>query len=167
MPSHFRPSTTTDALVKCRCFSDVHPFRALLKWQDPKLFYELPFNPQCCGFNHVFIFPNFEHRNDFEHTLTVVKQTYFWEIPIFLHFSQVFEMFEADSSLRRPPVGPNEVRCDSVLGAGRGGSGGKCQGVKQHRWARENQGVLSIWNHFIGSASNTMVDICAKMGGLP
>lgn len=32
---------------------------------------------------------------------------------------EVFEMFEADSSLRRPPVGPNEVRCDSVLGVPR------------------------------------------------
>ena len=116
--------------IKCRCFSDFHPFRALLKWQDPKLFYEIPFNPQCCGFNHVFIFPNFEHRNNFEHTLTVVKQAYFWETTRHPDFSQVFEMFEADSSLRRPPVGPNEVRCDSVLGAGRGGSGGKFQGVK-------------------------------------
>jgi hypothetical protein len=88
-----------------------------------------PLQPPMLWFQ-FFIFPNFEHRNDFEHTLTVVKQAYFWETTRHPHFSQVFEMFEADSSLRRPPVGPNEVRCDSVLGAGRGGSGGKFQGVK-------------------------------------
>lgn len=39
---------------------------------------------------------------------------------------QVFEMFQADSSLRRPPVGQAEMRCDSVLG--RGGLGGPGNG---------------------------------------